>query len=271
MDDLLVNKFRVATKLTETGQTQVPTASTVTTTSSPFSSPFRSHTSPFYSPAIQQRFSVDETPTFDHILADYFHDGSREKPTPVYFDKNRPSNHMGLFIHQAEIPCGYQVIMTTIVQKSGSIGDINNVEMEVAHTVPKCFEPYIGRALLFREPATDCFGRNISAFVDTRSTDWSKHQTATELKKLQVAAITRSESAWTFKLILFPRTQEPFDNQVFSSDDMKVNRESIPNKVNEQVSGKPLYGFTSTWKIAHAGQMEDIEMRDDNVDLSSFF
>ena len=266
MDDL-VKKFRVATKL---GQTQVPTASTVTTTSSPFSSPFSFSTSPFYSPAIQQRLSTHDPLTVDHILADYAHDGSREKPIPVYFNKNRPSHHMGLFIHQAEIPSGYQVIKTTIVQKSGSIGDINNVFLEVAQTVPKCFESYIGRALLFRQETTDCFGRNINAFVDTSGTDPSKYQTATELKKAQVAA-HRGENAWTFKLILFPCTQEPFDNRVFSSDDTRVHRESVPNRMKEPSSGKELYGFTSTWKIAHAGQMEDIEMRDDKVDLTSFF
>ena len=265
MDDL-VNKFRVATKL----GTQVPSASTVTTTSSPFSSPFRSRTSTFRSPVIQQRLSFDEPPTVDHILADYVHDGSREKPIPVFFDPNRPSHHIGLFIHQAEIPSGYQVIKTTIVQKSGSIGDINNVDLEVAHTVPKCYEPYIGRALLFREEVTDCFGRNIKAFVDKSATDPSKQQTVIELKKAKVAT-TRGENALTFKLILFPRTQKPFDNRVFSSDDMQIQRESIPNCVKEPSSGKELYGFTSTWKIAHAGQMEDIEMRDDNVDLSSFF
>ncbi|CAJ1934094.1 unnamed protein product [Cylindrotheca closterium] len=249
-----------------------PTQAAQVQTYSPFGSPFRTHTSSFQSPAIQQRLSFDEaTPSANHILADYFYDGSRERPLPVYHDPFRPSHHMGLFIHQSEIPSGHQVIKTTSVQKSGAIGDINNVDLEMAHSVPKCFESYLGRALLFREAATDCFGRNINAFVDTSATDPAKHQTATELKKAQVSA-SRGENAWTFKLILFSPTQEPFDNRVFSTDDIRVHRETIPNLVNEPTSKKELFGFTSTWKIAHAGQMEDIEMRDDNkVDLSSFF
>eukprot|EP00980_Cylindrotheca_fusiformis_P018859 scaffold6293_cov120-Cylindrotheca_fusiformis.AAC.4 len=271
MDDL-ANQFRTATTLAVGG---APTQAAQVPTYSPFGSPFRTNTSPFHSPAIQQRLSFDEPPpSTNHILVDYVHDGTRERPTPVYFNQLRPSHHMGLFIHQAEISSGHQVIKTTVVQKSGAIGDINNVHLEMAQSVsmPKCFESYIGRALLFREAATECFGQNISAaFLDTSTTDPAKHQTATELKKAQVSA-TKGENAWTFKLILFPPTQEAFDNRVFSTDDIRVHRETIPNCMKEPTSNKDLFGFTSTWKIAHAGQMEDIKMRDDNkVDLSSFF
>eukprot|EP00980_Cylindrotheca_fusiformis_P012019 scaffold2845_cov50-Cylindrotheca_fusiformis.AAC.1 len=163
------------------------------------------------STTIQQWLSFDEppAPSTNHILAaDYVHDGTRERPTPVYFNQLRPSHHMGLFIHQAEISSGHQVIKTTIVQKSGAIGDINNVHLEMAQSVPKCFKSYVGRALLFCEMATECFGWNISAFLDTSTTNPAKHQTATELKKAQVSA-TKGKNAWTFKLILFPPTQEP--------------------------------------------------------------
>ena len=269
MDDL-ANQFRNATTLAVGG---TPTQATQVPTNSPFGSPFCTQTSPFHSPAIQQRLSFDEAqpPSTQHILADYAPDGTRERPTSVYFNESRPSHHMGLFIHQDDIPSGHQEIKTTIVQKSGAIGDINNVYLEVAHSVPSCFQPYIGRALLFREATNDCFGRNISAFVNKSATDPAKHKTATKLKKAQVAN-SKGKNAWTFKLILFPPTQEPFDNRVFSNDDLRVNRESIPNDSIEPMTQKELNGFTSTWKIAHAGQMEDIEMRDDNlVDLTTFY
>jgi len=94
MDDL-ANQFRAATTL---AADRTPTQASQVPTYSPFGSPFRT----FNSPAIEQRLSFDEAPpTTNYILADYMHDGTRERPTPVYFDQLRPSHHMGLFIHHA--------------------------------------------------------------------------------------------------------------------------------------------------------------------------
>ena len=68
MDDL-ANQFRNATTLAVGG---TPTQATQVPTNSPFGSPFCTQTSPFHSPAIQQRLSFDEAqpPSTQHILAD---------------------------------------------------------------------------------------------------------------------------------------------------------------------------------------------------------
>jgi len=65
---------------------------------------------------------------------------------------------------------------------------------------------------------------------------------------------------------------EPFDNRVFSTSDTRVQRDTKPNPAKDNMSGKVMYGFTSTWRIAHAGRSSVVEMRnDDKIYTKDFF
>jgi hypothetical protein len=266
-DDLvddLTDTFASATTISGLSSSPVPT----------FGSP-ASQAQPTFRSPLAQRLSFDQPPVLvgNYTLADYIPDGSLDYPFPIYFNAKRGHHHGNLFIHQAVIEHHGHEYETTVLQRSGAIADIQNYQLEIATKLPACFSVHLGRAFIFKEPAANCFAREIKAFGLAKSENPSaKAPTVKALKAAEVqAARIDPELSWMYSVILFPLEQESFDNRVFSAHDTSVTGEKYPIHGFSAKFNKDLWGCTISWKVALAGKSRELEMRDDDIDADTFF
>ena len=273
-----VSSDPVAMLTDQLGSATISTKSPASTRASPFGSPAQGlfSTQAFASPAIQQRLSFDE-PKFsmsnEYPLCPYIMDGTPMKPIPIYFNDKHPHHHGPLFIHNCTVEVNGQDYQATVVQKSGPIAEVNNVHLAIATHLPQGYEKFLGYALEYKELVANCFSQRWDNFAAGPSEEiLKKAPTVKALKIAEVACQTNEMLKWNHYIILFPLNGEPFDNRVFSTSDTRVQRDTKPNPAKDNMSGKVMYGFTSTWRIAHAGRSSVVEMRgDDKIDTKDFF
>jgi len=219
-----------------------------------------------------------ERTTTSYPVANYNPDGTKRYPNVIFKQADGHRGNGNTFICQGQVELDHFEYHATIVQCSGPPDDYKHYELRIANAfeVPACFQNYIGRVLLFREPAANFTARQVEKYGIAKSNNpGGKKPVVNALKAEAVSAERDPELFFNYSIIVFPLEQEPFANRIFSpKSDFLVDSEKtgIHNKPEDNTTfKKDQYGLTLTWTIALAGKCRELKSTAVEPDADSFF